>query len=167
MKIKKGIYLIIISVFCWGLLSCTNEEKADLPKAGEDKETAKEVSSSTDKELDLTLLSSTMVYSEVYNIVYTPEDYIGRTIKMRGQYYYAYNEETEREYHFVLIDDAAACCQQGLEFIVKDENAYPKDGAEVEVTGVFESYDEDGTTYYRIAAEGADSITQVTETARK
>ena len=35
-------------------------------------------------DVDLTALSSTMVYSEVFNMLNTPENYVGKTIKMTG-----------------------------------------------------------------------------------
>jgi hypothetical protein len=100
--------------------------------------------------VDLTLLSGTMVYAEVYNIMVYPEDYLGKTIKMSGLYYSSYFEETSRYCHFVLIEDALACCRQGLEFIVSGDIAYPKDQDRIEVTGVFASYVELGETNYRL-----------------
>ena len=33
------------------------------------------------------MLSSTMVYSEVYNMMVDPESYIGKTVKMDGSTY--------------------------------------------------------------------------------
>lgn len=35
-------------------------------------------------DVDLTTLSSTMVYSEVYNMMYEPDRYLGKRIKMNG-----------------------------------------------------------------------------------
>ncbi|MBR1736522.1 MAG: hypothetical protein IJ736_05845, partial [Firmicutes bacterium] len=35
-------------------------------------------------DVDLTAMSSTIVYSEVYNMMYEPNEYIGKTIKMKG-----------------------------------------------------------------------------------
>ena len=35
-------------------------------------------------DVDLTQLSSTMVYSEVYAMVYEPDQYLGKTVKMRA-----------------------------------------------------------------------------------
>lgn len=102
--------------------------------------------------IDLTVLSSTMVYAEVYNITAEPDDYLGKTIKVSGLYYNSYYEETDTLYHFVFISDAAACCAQGLEFKWHGDHVYPDDypahQSLVEVTGVFDKYDELGETYY-------------------
>lgn len=107
--------------------------------------------------VDLTVLSSTMVYGQVFDMMEAPEAYMGKTIKMSGSYYASYSEETKHTYHYVVVQDATACCQQGLEFIWNGEHQYPDDypadGTEIEVIGVFESYEELGQTYYYIATD--------------
>jgi len=107
--------------------------------------------------IDLTKLSGTLVYAEVYNITNTPENYIGKTIKIRGSYSVSYYDLTKQYYHAVVIQDAAACCASGLEFQWAGEHAYPddypEDGALIEVTGVFGSYKELGQTYYSLATD--------------
>lgn len=107
--------------------------------------------------VDLTSLGSIMVYSEVYNIMMHPEDYLNKTIKINGSYFTQYSSETQQNYYFVLNEDAEACCQQGLEFIWNGEHTYPDDypaeGDQIEVSGVFQSYEELGKTYYYIAVD--------------
>lgn len=107
-------------------------------------------------DVDLTLLNSTLVYGEVYNMMYYPEDYMGKTVKARGPYYASLYEETGLYYHFILIEDAAACCQQGLEFIWNGHtypDGFPADDTEIEVTGVFGRYEELGETYYYLEVD--------------
>lgn len=102
--------------------------------------------------VDLTKLSSTMVYSEVNQIVTAPADYIGKTIKMSGICALYYNQSNpDMTYYSCIIKDATACCSQGLEFVLKDGISYPELDAEITVRGIFLSYDEDGTTFYHIA----------------
>jgi len=103
-------------------------------------------------DVDLTVLSSTMVFSEVYNMVYTPEDYIGKTVRMQGQFAASEPMENGQRYFACVIADAAACCQQGLEFVLAfDDLSYPEDypesGSEIIVTGVFQTYTEGEYTY--------------------
>jgi len=78
-------------------------------------------------------------------------------VKMKGLYYASYYDETDQYYHYIIIEDATECCQQGLEFIWSGTHNYPEDypedGTEVEVNGVFGSYEELGITYYYIAVE--------------
>lgn len=114
-------------------------------------------SEATSYDVDLTRLSSTMIYSEVYNMMSEPEKYIGKSIRMNGQFalYQATDEEgkpiQDQIYFACVIADATACCSQGLEFVLADELVYPDDypelGTEITVSGTFETYDENGYMY--------------------
>ena len=112
--------------------------------------------------LDLTILSSTMVYSEVYNMVsLNTDDYIGRKIKVNGTFALGNATEEIKElygteyYYFVVIADATACCQQGIEFVLVDDplypEGYPEPGTEITLTGTFENYYEGENQYFHIA----------------
>ena len=96
--------------------------------------------------VDLTALSGTMVYSEVYNMMYAPEDYIGKSVKMSGLYSVYHDESTGRYYHACIISDATACCSQGIEFEPTDDYIYPDDypeeGGQICVVGTFDTYQE-------------------------
>ncbi|ABX40828.1 hypothetical protein [Lachnoclostridium phytofermentans] len=112
-------------------------------------------------DVDLTQMSSIMIYSEVYNMMTNPEAYIGKTIKIRGPYYTSYWEDTGKYYHFVIISDATACCSSGLEFIWEENShkypdEYPEDETEIELVGRFDSYEELGQTYYFLATDSLD-----------
>ena len=102
-------------------------------------------------DVDLTTLSSTMVYSEVYNMMATPEDYVGKKIKMNGSFAVYEDQETEQIYYACIISDATSCCAQGIEFVRAGEFSYPDDypelGDDITVTGTFETYEEDGALY--------------------
>lgn len=106
---------------------------------------------SGDADIDLTVLSSTMVYSQVYDIVYSPQNYVGKTIKMKGMFSDFYNQVTDKHYFACIIQDATACCSQGIEFILSDQyvypDDYPKSGEECTVKGVFNVYQEGKYTY--------------------
>lgn len=95
-------------------------------------------------DIDLTKMSSTMVYSEVYSMLMSPDDYIGKTIKMTGSYSVYEDAQTGDKYFACVIQDATACCGQGMEFVLVDEYEYPNDypelGEEITVTGVFDTY---------------------------
>ena len=105
-------------------------------------------------DVDLTKLSSTMVYSEVYNMMVSPDNYTGKTLKMNGAFAYYEDPETKKQYFACIIADATACCSQGLEFILTGEHTYPNDypelGSEITVTGTFEIYTESGFQYCRL-----------------
>ena len=98
-------------------------------------------------DVDLTSLSSTMVYSEVYNMMTIPEDYIGKVIKMEGAYSYYSDTSSGLEYHACIIQDATACCAQGVEFVPLNPEACPAEGGDVTVVGVFDTYMEGDYMY--------------------
>jgi hypothetical protein len=113
-------------------------------------------------DIDFTELTSNLVYAEVYNIMERPDDYMGQTFKLQGPYYAQYDDTTDNIYHFVIIEDALACCQQGMEFKWSGNhffpNEYPDEMEQIELTGVWESYDENGNTYFYLAVEDVEAV---------
>ena len=111
-------------------------------------------------DVDLTVLSSTMVYSEVYNMLYFyPEDYYGKTVKANGIfaiYQMVVDGVTQPDpvAYACIIADATACCAEGMEFVLEGDYTYPDDypelGTEITVIGEFQSYEENGMTRYHL-----------------
>jgi len=102
-------------------------------------------------DVDLTEMSPTMVYSEVYNMMMTPEDYVGKSVRMNGMYVSFYEEENDFRYFACIVKDATACCSQGIEFVLTEDyrypEDYPEDGDDIVVTGVFDTYMEGSDMY--------------------
>ena len=102
-------------------------------------------------DVDLTAMSGTMVYSEVYNMMTHPSDYVGKCIKMRGQFVIFDDESTGHTYYACIIKDATACCAQGVEFVPSSKYSFPgdfpKDGEDITVVGSFSTYMEGDTMY--------------------
>ena len=122
-------------------------------------ETEAPAAESSVAEIDLTNMSATMVYSYVFNMFSAPDAFIGQRFKIQGIYDEWLWEEANQTYHYVIIADATACCAQGLEFVLTDESAaYPQPGDEIEISGVFSTYEEEGNLYIQIVA---DSIKKV------
>lgn len=107
--------------------------------------------SSDDADIDLTQLSSTVVYSEVFNMVNTPENYEGETVKMQGSFAVYEDEASGKVYYACIIQDATACCAQGIEFVPDESLRYPDDfpalGTEITVIGTFGTYYEGDQMY--------------------
>ena len=112
-----------------------------------------EVPSADGLDIDLTKMNSTMVYSQVFDIVTQPEAYEGKTIRMAGNF--VMTEGMDRNYYACLIEDALGCCAQGIEFTWKGEHSYPADypaeGGYITVTGTFEIYREGDLEYFQVA----------------
>ena len=105
---------------------------------------------------DLTAMDGDLVYASVYQMMVEPEAFEGKVIKISGRYYASFYDPNNRYYHYVIIEDAMACCAQGMEFVWDDgshvyPDEYPKDNSYVEVVGTFETYTEtDGQIYCRL-----------------
>lgn len=107
---------------------------------------------------DLTKMSSDMVYVMVYQMMVTPGQYEGKTFRIEGNFYATYYEPTEKYYYYCIIQDATACCAQGMEFVWGDgahvyPDEYPAENTDVIVEGTFETYREEGddNLYCRLA----------------
>ena len=99
-------------------------------------------------------MSGTVVYAQVYNLMADPNPYLGKTIRMTGLYNYYEDTANNIVYHACIIQDATACCAQGIEFVWAGDHAWPADypeaGTEITVTGRLELYEENGTLYLHL-----------------
>lgn len=101
-------------------------------------------------DLDITSLSGTMAYAQVYDMMFNYENYLGKTIKVSG----LFNISTGIDgtiYTTAYISDAAACCATGIEFEWAGDHIYPNDypelGTEITATGIFDVYEESDNMY--------------------
>ena len=157
---KQALIILAVALYLVSLCACGDQKIQSKPK--QDSAT-KQVVQAQMANIDLTTLSSTMVYSEVYNMMYEPNRYVGKRIKMNGQFAVYEDPNTGAVYTACIIMDATACCSQGLEFVLAGEKTYPDDypelGSEITVTGTFQLYDENGATYcHLVDAEMADGM---------
>ncbi len=107
-------------------------------------------------DVDLTVMNSNMVYAEVYNMMVQPTEYIGKSIKMRGSYNVFEDDATHQIYYTCIIQDATACCAQGIEFVPEDLDAFRAagyaSGDEITVEGEFQIYP-DGEYMYAVLVD--------------
>ena len=110
--------------------------------------------------LDLTKMSATMIYSTIFDMLIMPEDYVERIIKVKGWFETYTNPQTGEMYYAVVVPDATACCQQGLEFVWKGNHTYPDDfpkpGQNITVTGIYKMIENDGVTYTYLEANSVE-----------
>ena len=146
---KKIIAIMLVLVLALSFVACS--KNSDKNENSNSKFTTKMTETTTEAksvDLDLTELSSTLIYSEVYNMLITPDDYKGKIIKMKGQFNQYTDEQTGKTYNAVIIPDATACCQQGLEFELSDKtNPNFEQGAEITGVGTFDTYSEGELLY--------------------
>ena len=143
----KKIFLLII---CLTLLSCKAKERIE-PTTTRDL---------TKIDLDLTKMSATMIYSTMFDMLIMPEDYVEKNIKVKGWFETYTEPQTNELYYAVVVPDATACCQQGLEFVWIGEHNYPEDfpeiGADVTITGFYKLIENDGITYNYLEASSVE-----------
>ena len=142
----KKICLLLTAVLLLALLAGCGEAKDTKTANGAERVADVESTAAQPKsvDVDLTALSSTMVYSEVYNMMSSPEKYVGKSVRMAGKFVPYTNQDETLYYPAVVIADATACCSQGLEFVLKGDKVYPQDypaeQSEVTVRGIFQTY---------------------------
>lgn len=140
----------------------TASEEQTLPlETGEREQTETAPSKDTGEStfVDLTALSSTMVYAEVFAMMSSPEDYVGKTVKMqgifsKGQLYAAGSLNDGGTVFACVIQDATACCAQGIPFELAGDHTYPQDypelGDTITVVGTFEIHQQEGMQFCRL-----------------
>ena len=110
--------------------------------------------------LDLTKMSATMIYSTIFDMLIMPEDYVEKIIKVKGWFETYMDTKSGELYYAVLVPDATACCQQGLEFVWKGNHTYPDDfpkpGQNITVTGIYKMIENDGVTYTYLEANSVE-----------
>ena len=125
----------------------------------EQTETAPTTDTAESNFVDLTALSSTMVYAEVFAMMSSPEDYVGKTVKMqgifsKGQLYAAGSLNDGGTVFACVIQDATACCAQGIPFELAGDHSYPQDypelGDTITVVGTFEIHQQEGMQFCRL-----------------
>ena len=136
---KNRLALLLVLFLILGSLSAVFAETASEP---------------LQVDLDLSKMSGTIVYAQIYNIQYDPGAYLGKVIRVRGYYSFFREPSNGHLYYACVIPDATACCSAGIEFVWEGEHAWPEDypeiGTDIVVTGRLEIYQEDGYDYLHL-----------------
>ena len=116
-------------------------------------------------DVDLNNLNANVVYSQVFLMMTEPDKFIGKRIRMSGQFnVYAAQEGNPSgvtEYYAIIIADAQACCQQGIEFVWPGHtypDGFPEVKSNASVTGIFEVYEENGKKYCCLVADTVEPL---------
>lgn len=173
MKIIRRMFILLICMMSIAITGCASQSGKGInevnsvnnvitnqineaQKSEEETETAtleKEPEQNEEKksnvDYDLTQMNSDMVYAMVYQMMAVPEQYVGKTFRMDGIFYSSYYDTTNQYYFYCVIQDALACCTQGIEFVWDDgshiyPDEYPEEAEEIIVEGTFETYTEEG-----------------------
>lgn len=156
---RKGLALLLAVLMGIGICACRQHPA----QAGADRRSAPDVSvetaapepaDGTEADVDLTALNATMAYSQVCDMILSPGEYVGKTVKMSGRLIFYEQPQTGARHFACVIADAAACCARGLEFLPSDADFDPErhQGADANITvmGIFETYEENGVYICRL-----------------
>src|SRR5574344_519411 len=151
---------IIFSVlnFSVMILSCSKNRKSDSFNDETYVFERPKLSSTTESEkqkkidFDLTKMSATMIYAEIFNMMIDPDTYNNKIIKVKGFFQVFHDDYSNEDFYTIIIPDATACCQQGIEFIWEGEHTFPDDypeqESEITITGKYISLETaDGVSY--------------------
>ena len=109
-------------------------------------------------DVDLTQMNATMVFSQVSDMINKPSTYINKIVKVKGPFRPFESTDPNSCYPAILIQDATACCGNGLEFLLygvprctmQGGNGYPLLNEEATIVGRFETYLEDYSLYIHL-----------------
>ena len=109
-------------------------------------------------DIDLTKMNSNMVYSQVFNMLSSPNSYMNKIVKVSGPFVPLQGDDINYVYPAVVIRDATACCANGLEFLLygvprcsyRGGDGYPLRNEEVTIVGRFTTYIENMELYIHL-----------------
>ena len=138
---KKLLLLAVLSL-CVTLALCLAQKKG----VG---------SAKSDVDIDLSRYSITMAQAELYNMMMEPERYEGKKVRLHGAFdVFEYEEHgAVHQSYACIIQDATACCAQGMEFVLASgsyPDDYPRIGEECTITGRYHVEEVDGLSYIRL-----------------
>ncbi|GEM_PF-6700760 len=99
------------------------------------------------KNIDMTKMSSTMIWASFFDIMSDVDSFAGARIKIRGNFMILQGPDGEDTYN-VVIADATQCCYQGIGFVYEFGGQLPEENAPITVTGsLFTETLESGVSY--------------------
>ena len=109
-------------------------------------------------DIDLTTMNATMVFSQVSDMINKPSTYTSKIVKVKGPFRPYESTDPNSCYPAILVQDATACCGNGLEFLLygvprctmQGGNGYPLLNEEATIVGRFETYLEDYSLYIHL-----------------
>lgn len=172
LRLAAALAAVLLLAGCGGKSSAPSSSAAPSPAPSgtvAQPEPSQPQAGAGDVDVDLTTLSSTMVFAEVSSLVYDPIPYLGQRVRMEGIFSvdHAYTMEGEvdlsQNYFYCIIEDALACCAQGLEFSLAGDYAYPEDypaeGDTIRVVGTVEFFEVNGFRHLRLGDAVLEPVT--------
>jgi len=105
-------------------------------------------------DLDLTMMSETMVYGIMFDVIASPERYVGQRMRLPGEYEGFKDAVTGEVEHTIIFFDSSGCCEVDMNFTLDETYVYPQDyprsGRKMTLVGVLS-----------IVGEGKDAVCRI------
>ena len=157
-KLLVSLMVLCALAGCSGGASAPSDSSGEVTDADVVEVTQEAVDTEAEEhvdEIDLTMMSPTMLFAEVVNMTRTPKKYDGATVTLRGGLMIlAVDLETGVGSYSCYVEDATKCCQRGIGFTIDrplEDTSILVEGSEVIIKGTFESYEMGGRNFVRIA----------------
>ena len=157
-KLLVSLMVLCALAGCSGGASAPSDSSGEVTDADVVEVTQEAVDTEAEEhvdEIDLTMMSPTMLFAEVVNMTRTPKKYDGATVTLRGGLMIlAVDLETGVGSYSCYVEDATKCCQRGIGFTIDrplEDTSILVEGSEVIITGTFEIYEMGGRNFVRIA----------------
>ncbi len=157
-KLLVSLMVLCALAGCSGGASAPSDSSGEVTDADVVEVTQEAVDTEAEEhvdEIDLTMMSPTMLFAEVVNMTRTPKKYDGATVTLRGGLMIlAVDLETGVGSYSCYVEDATKCCQRGIGFTIDrplEDTSILVEGSEVIIKGTFEIYEMGGRNFVRIA----------------
>ncbi len=140
MKQIQIILSLLLIVFT--LSACTENDK----KNEQANESQKEIA--TDVDFDFTQISPVMANGHVFDILENPDNYLGKTFRLVGEFARHNVETLGQEFLYVVLYDALSCCPQGIEIMFKEGVKLPQAKSIIDVKATFKKIEDRFPRYY-------------------
>ena len=157
-KLLVSLMVLCALAGCSGGASAPSDSSGEVTDADVVEVTQEAVDTEAEEhvdEIDLTMMSPTMLFAEVVNMTRTPKKYDGAMVTLRGGLMIlAVDLETGVGSYSCYVEDATKCCQRGIGFTIDrplEDTSILVEGSEVTIKGTFEIYEMGGRNFVRIA----------------
>ena len=157
-KLLVSLMVLCALAGCSGGASAPSDSSGEVTDADVVEVTQEAVDTEAEEhvdEIDLTMMSPTMLFAEVVNMTRTPKKYDGAMVTLRGGLMIlAVDLETGVGSYSCYVEDATKCCQRGIGFTIDrplEDTSILVEGSAVIIKGTFEIYEMGGRNFVRIA----------------
>lgn len=126
------------------------DEKVEVEFIPENEIQTQENIDNTMVDIDLTGLTPNIMLAEFTNISYFPNEYEGKTVKVKATYYSEYVEMFAETVQAIFMMDDTFCCQAMIEVKIQEGLTIPENNDEVMVIGRIAKYTYENQVYYRL-----------------